>query len=54
VEGNTVPIDCITEVHDTSTLMFLVYLLQEGKEVIVHGWGMRAAKDKDWFCAHKI
>lgn len=54
VEGNTVPIDCITEMDNTSTPMLLVYLLEERDEVIVHGWGMRAAKDKDWFCAHKI
>jgi hypothetical protein len=40
--------------NHTSTLMLLVYLLEEGDEVIVHGWGMRAAKDKDWFCAHNI
>jgi hypothetical protein len=39
---------------NTSTPMLLVYLLKEGDEVIVHGWGMGAAKDKDWFCAHNI
>jgi len=54
VEANAIPIDCITEVNGTSTLMFLVYLLKEGDEVLVHSWGVCAAKDESWFCAHKI
>jgi hypothetical protein len=54
MKANTIPVDCITEVNHTSTLMLLVYLLQERDKVIVHGWGMRAAKDENWFCAHDI
>jgi len=54
MERNTVPVDCITEMDNTSTPMLLVYLLEEGEEVLVHSWGVCAAKDESWFCAHDI
>jgi hypothetical protein len=49
MKANTVPVDCITEMDNTSTLMLLVYLLQERDEVIVHGWGMVKLKTRIGF-----